>query len=112
MKTQELFEFEGSDEGILYVLLKITDEFTNQDASEIVNDFAMRQGGEVEDEFTDWPSFPEEGEFHIKFETIEEAEQAKKYFRRLSRMRPGFKILEYEVYREEDHRYGDILSDD
>jgi len=108
MKTQELFEFGRSDEGILYVLLKITDEFTDQDASEIVNDFAMSQGGEVETEF----NVHAEGEFHIKFKTIEEAEQAKKYFRRLSRMRPGFKILEYETYREEGHRYGDILKDD
>ncbi len=108
MKTQELFEFgEGDVGGTLYVFLKITDEFTEQDASEVVNDFAMREGGEVEDE-----DLPREGEYYILFETIEEAKRAKKSFRRLSRMRPGFKILDYEAWEGREGQYGNVLSFD
>jgi len=91
MKTQELF---ASVWGMLLVILKITDEFTEQDAEAIVYDFAIRQGGELVDETLG------DGQYLMKFETEEEAEQAKKSFRRLSRMRPGFAVLTYLVWSE------------
>ena len=94
MKIQELFETlaRKRPNRALRLRLKITDEFTEEDAMVTVHEFAIREGGWVDDT----PFGP--GEFSIVFETEEEAEQAKKSFRRLSRMRPRFAILDYALW--------------
>ncbi|KKK91172.1 hypothetical protein LCGC14_2715650, partial [marine sediment metagenome] len=98
MKLIELVETLGlrkRPQNALRLKLKMTDEFTEEDAMATVHEFAIREGGWVEN-----TKFGE-GEFSIVFETEEEAEQAKKTFRRLSRMRPGFTILDYGLWSYE-----------